>query len=253
MAPSCFKILLDPASPHLPLPSAFVMMYLKNNIPNNPIIRSANGGYVWKVKIKKIGESYCFENGWSKVAKDAQLGLADFLIFELVNESTFKMKIYTPNGCEKFLTSRNHVEHKSDDHDGDDPFFMSIISKSHKAILRLPENFVGLPGIDREGTIMMKNLAGKEWRMGIRLDTSFWTERYYLSTGWCNFRQHNKLSEGDKCVFKYIRSESKLCLAKVTRKEMLVPPPSSCGNIPATNDIYEEEEGTSASSADRWC
>ena len=71
---------------------------------------------MWKVKIKKIGESYCFANGWSKVAKDAQMGLADFLIFELVNESTFKMKIYTPNGCEKFLTSRNHVEHKSDDH-----------------------------------------------------------------------------------------------------------------------------------------
>lgn len=90
---------------------------------------------MWKVKIKKIGESYCFANGWSKVAKDAQLGLADFLIFELVNGSTFKMKIYTPNGCEKFLTSRNHVEHKSDDHDGDDPFFVSIISKSHKAIL----------------------------------------------------------------------------------------------------------------------
>lgn len=89
----------------------------------------------------------------------------------------------------------------------------------------------------------MKNLAGKELRMGIRLDTSFWTERYYLSTGWCEFRRYNKLSEGDKCVFKYIRSESKLCLAKVTKKEMSVPPPSSCGNITTTNDIMKRKRG----------
>ncbi|GJU90796.1 retrotransposon protein, putative, ty1-copia subclass [Tanacetum coccineum] len=183
-------------------------------------------------EIKKIGESYCFANGWSNVVKDAELGIADFLIFELVNETTFKMKIYTPDGCEKFLIPRNHVKHRSDDHDGDDPSFVSIISnKSHKSVLRLPENFVGLPGIDREGTIMMKNLAGKEWRIGIRLDKSYLTEHYYLSTGWCKFRRYNKLSEGDKCVFKYIRSESKLCLTKVTK---------------------QEEEGTSTASADAW-
>nr|GEV80474.1 reverse transcriptase domain-containing protein [Tanacetum cinerariifolium] len=51
--------------------------------------------------------------------------------------------------CEKFLIPRNHVKHRSDDHDGDDPTFVSIISnKSHKSVLRLLENFVGLPGID---------------------------------------------------------------------------------------------------------
>nr|GEV16172.1 DNA-binding pseudobarrel domain-containing protein [Tanacetum cinerariifolium] len=43
------------------------------------------------------------------------------------------------------------------------PPFSIIKDKYMMKSQRLPENFVGLPGIDREGTIMMKNLAGKEW------------------------------------------------------------------------------------------
>ena len=66
----------------------------------------------------------------------------------------------------------------------------------------------------------MKNQDGKEWKMGVRLDKSYWTERYTLSPGWRKFKRHNKLTEGDECVFKFITSESKLCLAKVTKKKM---------------------------------
>ena len=78
---------------------------------------------------------------------------------------------------------------------------------------------MGLPGIDSEGTIIMKNQEGKEWEMGVRLDKSYWTERYTLSPGWREFKRCNKLTEGDECVFKFITSESKLCLAKVTKKK----------------------------------
>ncbi|GKB30578.1 DNA-binding pseudobarrel domain-containing protein [Tanacetum coccineum] len=35
--------------------------------------------------------------------------------------------------------------------------------------------------------------------------------------GWVAFKQRNNLSLGDECVFKYIPSEDKLCLAKVTK------------------------------------
>ncbi|GJS37184.1 DNA-binding pseudobarrel domain-containing protein [Tanacetum coccineum] len=111
--------------------------------------------------------------------------------------------------------------------------------------LRLPENFVGLPGIDREGTIMMKNLAGKEWRMGIRLDKSYLTEHYYLSTGWCKFRRYNKLSEGDKCVFKYIRSE-RLRLFKRCNKPKAMNVYSSSSQMKAnmSSQIHQEKPAT---------
>ena len=65
----------------------------------------------------------------------------------------------------------------------------------------------------------MKNQGGKEWEMGVRLDKSYWTERYTLSPGWREFIRCNKLTEVDECVFKFITSESKLCLAKVTKKK----------------------------------
>ncbi|KAJ0568644.1 putative transcription factor B3-Domain family [Helianthus annuus] len=53
----------------------------------------------------------------------------------------------------------------------------------------------------------VKNLDGTERVMGLRLDTKSKPKRYYLSTGWQRFWQENNLSEGDKCEFKFIRSE----------------------------------------------
>ncbi|GKE29271.1 DNA-binding pseudobarrel domain-containing protein, partial [Tanacetum coccineum] len=50
-------------------------------------------------------------------------------------------------------------------------------------------------------------------------DMSPGNERYTLSPGWREFKRCNKLIEGDECVFKFITSESKLCLAKVTKKK----------------------------------
>lgn len=77
----------------------------------------------------------------------------------------------------------------------------------------------GLGRLDGVGTIPMKNVAGKEWKISVLLDPTFQTERYYLVTGWSNFQRTNKLSEGDECIFKFITSERKLCLEKVTKEK----------------------------------
>nr|GFA37758.1 DNA-binding pseudobarrel domain-containing protein [Tanacetum cinerariifolium] len=37
--------------------------------------------------------------------------------------------------------------------------------------------------------------------------------------GWPAFKRSNNISEGDECVFKYITSEDKMCLAKVTKEK----------------------------------
>ncbi|CAI9266343.1 unnamed protein product [Lactuca saligna] len=297
--PSFYKILLDRSAPRLDLPSAFIRRHLENKIPENPILRSRNGGYKWRLKIKKEGEIYCFTDGWSDVVEDSDLGFGDFLVFWLVDESTFKFSIFSPNGCERDFPSQIQVE--NDDHDeveeqeaekeeeevevedgveddeeeaaeaeeededededeeeeesdeeeeeeddifddggvdeedagdedddgdgggdvdvdGDngDPYFMTIMSKSHTMSMRLPSEFARLARIDAERSVIMKNIDGQEWKIRLLSDS----KRYYLSAGWSEFRRVNELCEGDKCVFKFIKSEDKLCLARVTKKRV---------------------------------
>ncbi|KAK9050984.1 hypothetical protein SSX86_027609 [Deinandra increscens subsp. villosa] len=223
MPNSFYKILLNPSAHHLSLPPDYLNMQLKKKISKSPIIRSANGGYSWRLKIKKIGDSYCFTNGWNNVVTDIQLGFADFLFFQLVDHSTFKMSVYSPNGCEKILPPKIDEDYKNDDEvnvDGENPFFTIIINHTHKKLLRFPTGFAELVGIDGEGTMVLKNLDGKEWVVGLRLDKSYRSStRYYLSSKWRVFRRQNRLFEGDKYVFKFIRSEGKLLVAKVPKKK----------------------------------
>ncbi|KAI3796638.1 hypothetical protein L1987_39316 [Smallanthus sonchifolius] len=226
MAPSFYKILLHPSAPHLQIPPDFVSMHLDNKIPNGPVIVFANGGYSWSMKIKRIGDGYCFADGWKNVVEDIPLDFGDFLYFELVDPSTFKMSLYSPDGCQMFVPPK--VEHDGggddeedddeddDDDDDDDPFFTLVITKTHKNLLRLPPGFVGLTGIAAKGTMTMKNADGNEWSLGLRVDK--WCNRHYLSYGWREFKRENDLCDGDECVFKFIRSEGKLLLANVTKK-----------------------------------
>lgn len=66
----------------------------------------------------------------------------------------------------------------------------------------------------------VKNLDGKEWVTSLKIDKSYRTIlRYYLTCGWPRFMRENGLLEGDECVFKFIRSEGKLLLAKVTKNK----------------------------------
>ncbi|XP_024988528.1 B3 domain-containing protein REM20-like [Cynara cardunculus var. scolymus] len=135
-----------------------------------------------------------------------------------------------------------------DDDDGDggidgddgDPFFMTIISKTHNNLLRLPSEFVELAGIGNQSTITLKNLDEHEWRLGIRSEKIARTARYHLSPGWQDFRRSNELSEGDECVFKYIKSEGKLSLVKITKKKPMAR--QSPVKIPAT-EVVKRKRG----------
>lgn len=122
-----------------PLPPDFMSFHLKNKIPNDMIIQSAKGGYSWRLKIKKIGEMYYFFNGWDKVVKDCKLGNRDFLVFTLVDHSTFKMVMYRPNECENVLKPKTKVEDvvvpRGDKAYDYDPFFTQVITATHRGVL----------------------------------------------------------------------------------------------------------------------
>lgn len=100
----------------------------------DPIVRSAKGGFEWQLKIEKVGERYSFTDGWLNLVKDADLQFGDVLVFWLVNDSAFKVTIYTGNECEKVLAPRIKDEdgdcNDGRDVDHDDPYFVVIISKT---------------------------------------------------------------------------------------------------------------------------
>jgi hypothetical protein len=74
-------------------------------------------------------------------------------------------------------------------------------------------------GIDTKKTITLKSLDGYEKEMPVRVGTKYHyqAKRYSLSKGWMDFARSTNISVGDKCVFKFITSEDKLCLAKITQ------------------------------------
>ncbi|KAJ0727041.1 putative transcription factor B3-Domain family [Helianthus annuus] len=95
----------------------------------------------------------------------------------------------------------------------------------------------------------MKNVDGEEWYMYSRVEISHGTERFYLTSGWRAFLQENDLCEGDECVFKFVRSEGTLLLAKVTKKEFLArkpkrgrpaKKPQPSGNVPMTEPVKKK-------------
>ncbi|CAH1417146.1 unnamed protein product [Lactuca virosa] len=222
--PSFFKIMLDCSATHLPLPTGFVRKHLENNIPENATLRSVNGGYSWRLKIKKDGDIYCFADGWKQVVEDTRLEFGDFLVFWLLGRSIFKLLVFGTNGCEKaFPLEHDYDEEEDDDIDGDagDPCFTKVIPKKgkQKFALRFPLEFARLIRLTAGRTIIMKNLDGIEWPVKLLSEGGHYT-RYYLSKGWSEFLRDNDICEGDACVFKYLRSEDKFCLAEITKKRV---------------------------------
>ncbi|PWA45338.1 DNA-binding pseudobarrel domain-containing protein [Artemisia annua] len=133
--PSFIKILHDHDAPYLALPHDFVTKYMVDKIPEDVVIRSANGGFLWNVKMKQIGESVCFAKGWSKVVRDAHFGYEDIIVLWFVGETSFKMWIYGPNACEKILLPQTKHVKLEDDVVADDEDFATTKKTCEKILL----------------------------------------------------------------------------------------------------------------------
>ncbi|PWA84647.1 DNA-binding pseudobarrel domain-containing protein [Artemisia annua] len=137
-----------------------------------------------------------------------------------------------PQGCKcvfKYITSADKMclakiikaqAKKVDvDVDDEDPSFVVTITTTNKTMLRFLSDFVTLAGIDKKKTIVFKNLSGYEKEMAVQRVNQFRSSSYSVASGWKEFLRDTDLSEGDICVFKFIRSEDKICLAKITKKK----------------------------------
>ncbi|GJY38141.1 putative RNA-directed DNA polymerase [Tanacetum coccineum] len=75
-----------------------------------------------------------------------------------------------------------------------------------------------LAGINGKENIIINCLDGNDIEMVLRPVKQGHSTRYYLSVGWSAFRRSNNILEGGKFVFKYITSEDKMSLEKITKK-----------------------------------
>nr|GEV85877.1 DNA-binding pseudobarrel domain-containing protein [Tanacetum cinerariifolium] len=113
--PFFYHILMNPSSPHLPLPLKFVKKHLRNKILKKPILKSANGGYLWKLKMKKFDDhSFCFvDDKLELVVKRLAASTANLVSItsqtttQLITEtSSITTNIKTPNNTmDKLFTS----------------------------------------------------------------------------------------------------------------------------------------------------
>ncbi|KAB1670165.1 hypothetical protein ES319_1Z195800v1 [Gossypium barbadense] len=99
-SPSFFKVLIGDFDNKLRIPPAFVKYVLKGNVPTMFTLYSDSGNS-WRVRVMVEQGSYFFNSGWSKFVKHHDLEIGDFLVFFLVDTSTFDVLIYNGTACAK--------------------------------------------------------------------------------------------------------------------------------------------------------
>ncbi|PWA70796.1 DNA-binding pseudobarrel domain-containing protein [Artemisia annua] len=219
---SFFKVIRYPSSPHIALPSAFVETHSKK-MSRSPTLKTASGNYSWSVEIKRVGEDYCFANGWENLAKDVKLCERDIVVFWLVDAYTIQVTFFGADGCEKklpLIKSKNGHDVVDEAMEDEDLSFQKVIRvNTQRYAMVLPRAFVVAAGLEYKTNIKMKDHEGYEWRVGIIVERTFRRIKHSLSSGWSKFRQHCNLADDDVCFFKYDKEEGILNLTHVIKSK----------------------------------
>ncbi|GKA36619.1 DNA-binding pseudobarrel domain-containing protein, partial [Tanacetum coccineum] len=146
----------------------------------------------------------------------------------------------------KFVNDDEDDEDDDRDVDGDDgdPSFILTISDKNRYVLRFSADFVALAGINTKKTITLKILDGYEKKLRVRSFKRNWSKSYFLSVGWKEFQRNSNISEGDKFVFKFIKSERKFCLEKITKKKTRARtlPPAAEAPVTQVDDGMDDQD-----------
>ncbi|PWA41637.1 B3 domain-containing protein [Artemisia annua] len=222
------------------LPTDFVGLSgidTKENIIMISLDGSESQMAVWKGKRQPASTRYHLTEGWNAFMHRNNISKGDKCVFKYIT-SEDKM-------CLAKIIKALATEVDVDDMD---PSFVVTISITQKHMLRLPPDFVALARIDTKENIIMKSLDGNESQMAVRPDKRFKSAQYNLSLGWVAFKQNNNISQGDECVFKYITSEDKMCLVKVTKASAMEVDDGM--NVEDDNDTDEDENAKLVDDAD---
>ncbi|EEF40049.1 putative B3 domain-containing protein Os03g0621600 [Ricinus communis] len=105
-----FKVLMGDYMEKIMIPPAFVMKYEKI-MPETIKLKSYNVGKSSMVSVKSNDDGFFIKHGWKKFVKDHNLEVGDFLVFNLVNDTTFEVLIYGPTCCLKKIKLADDDDH----------------------------------------------------------------------------------------------------------------------------------------------
>ncbi|XVF17762.1 hypothetical protein REPUB_Repub10bG0151700 [Reevesia pubescens] len=229
--PSFFKVLVGDFVNKLRIPPAFVKNVCKGNVPTNFALESDSGSS-WRVRVQRKEDGFFFCGGWSSFAKDHRLETRDFLLFFLLDSSTFDVIVYDRTACPKdisFATKRprgrpvvnrriEETPSKSfascskiargvsrgrrisqvtpDQH----PSFEVALKNYQKYYIPVPRSFVEETGLAEETSTVIKDPKGRNWLVNIVSDRNY----VRLGEGWSKFRQENEIEVGDTLLLKHI-------------------------------------------------
>ncbi|KAG9150680.1 hypothetical protein Leryth_008138 [Lithospermum erythrorhizon] len=227
-----YKIMMPGFNTELPLPKA-VCEKLIGQHSELATITSCKG--TWEVKAAKNSSGLIsFARGWSMFAREHDLSLGDFIVFEHCGNMRFTATMFDLTACEKKfpVNSTNKIDqitdragfcgrHEKDRHAREEPTKTRTSDSSHFTTVITPLNvrrqfntmyiskpFARAHGLGRKKSIILRDSSGKEWPIVLAHYTE---ERVEMTTGWSDFCLQNDLKVGDTCTFQF-RDSPDLCM-----------------------------------------
>ncbi|XP_017638182.2 putative B3 domain-containing protein Os03g0621600 [Gossypium arboreum] len=252
-SPSFFKVLIGDFDNKLRIPPAFVKYVLKGNVPTMFTLYSDSGNS-WRVRVMVEEGSYFFNSGWSKFVKHHDLEIGDFLVFFLVDTSTFDVLIYNGTACPKNIIlaakKRKCLPPLANRQIEDTPSqkcasvskkpkavyrarsvnqevesitevtrkhvsFVMVVKKYHKYFACVPRCFAKETGLLKESITLIKGPRGGMWPM----NTTECGKQVRLGGGWSQFLHENEIVVGDTLLFEHIPSTGNLVHVQIVNKD----------------------------------
>ncbi|KAL4369446.1 hypothetical protein GQ457_05G013240 [Hibiscus cannabinus] len=270
-SPSFFKVLIGDFGNKLRIPPAFVKYIFKGNVPSMFTLCSDSGS-LWRARIQIEQGKYFFSGGWSKFAKHHRLERGDFLVFFLVDSSTFDVIIYNRTACEKNVTlaakrgrgrapalntqnketpskksssvSKNATPVSRVRNVSKDVSFTTVVKDYQKYYTFIPRRFAREVGLGKENTTIIKGPRGDMWPM--KLNTSLNGNQFRLGGGWSQFVHEHGIVVGDTLLFQHIPNSGKVIHVQIVNKQADASGPSSTRakgvNIGGVRDVTSKDE-----------
>ncbi|KAB2094652.1 hypothetical protein ES319_A02G174500v1 [Gossypium barbadense] len=251
-SPSFFKVLVGDFVTKLKIPPAFVKYVLKGKVPKKFSLYSDSGNS-WRVRVEVQQGSYFFNSGWSKFVKYHGLEIGDFLVFFLVDSSTFDVFIYNRTACAKnsilaakkpkgrppggnrqieqtpsqkctsaskkprAVSRARNVSQEVEFITEEAPkhvSFVLVVKKYLKYYVFIPRYFAKETGLGKESITMIKGPRGGMWPM----NTTESGRQVRLGGGWSQFLHENDIVVGDTLLFQHIPNAGNLVHVQILNK-----------------------------------
>ncbi|KAJ0961052.1 hypothetical protein J5N97_000953 [Dioscorea zingiberensis] len=234
---SFFKVMVGEFKSSMRIPPCFVK-HLKGSMKS--VLRSNNGGGVWRVRMEKLGGSLFFKGGWESFVEAHSVTAGDFLVFVYDADLGFDVTVYGKNCCEKELPApmktedvvgcstpplrEQNTEKRSEygwAHARSSrklvkegtfeaasafktvhPHFFGVCRRTRLNHMTVPQPLVRECGLNEKKSVILRDSLGGSWSVKVKPRKD---GRLDFTNGWADFRREKQLVFGDVCLFEFVQ------------------------------------------------